>query len=565
MGFLSGIRTASAVTLGRQPDLPMPSRAQMAAGALERVSRSIDAGFAYTGGSYGTEGTWGWIRKHLMKKDSARQSIMRDINFLIGESRWLSKYHPIVRNLVTVLVNWTVGTGFNHKWQLPKGWSKARKLAFDMAMKQWLETSQIDANRRYNVWQLDALIQRTIDVSGSIVVLHRKVRLSDMKDMGLRIPLQVETYEPDMIYNGPAPRDLRRGEEFLNGYALKNGKTPVALYLWSVHPGEGTGVPLRCDIYDSEGEEQVFHLFGPDRPGSLTGMPRAVSIVERAHNMADFISSFLDRMREDAKITRYIKMGANVVARPNLFDSGGAEGSANGYTQNGVETPGGGPTMAWTQAQEIGRQIGESLLDNNTVPMLPEGWDVKDGQMTPAQNFSDFYKELRRELATGMGVPYNVGANDAKGGSFSADKILLAGFKIECRQRQGYLVSGWREPLWRSAIRAAAAAGLSTTLDIPCQHRPDPFEMIEPAKEIAALIDKLNAGLVPWDDVVSELGGDPEETFERIVTWAERWAEAGYPLAPGLYKSQGGVGGQAAQPEDDAAADDAAAGDEEDA
>lgn len=544
-----GLMNGFARAMGFSPRSDTPeeaqARGQRVAEALQRVNASIDMGGPGFGG-YGYLPPQNLMSKLFSKRESARRALMRDLGYLMSEARWLAKYHPIVRQAIRIREYWTVGSGLNHKFRYPKrGWTIKQKAAFeDAVVKGFLESPAMDKNRKCNAWMLDGLIQRTIDVSGSIVIVHRKIKIAEMRRRGLKIPLMVEQYEPDMIWLGTPPRgELRNGETFRDGYAFDANDDPVALFLCSKHPSEGAGVPVRMDLYDREGNQQVFHLFDPDRAGHLHGTPIAVSVVEIASDGADWWKSRTDRAREEAKVTRYVKMGADVGAPvTKLFSQRYDDaGEPIPLERSDEETP--AVNMTWDEAEGVASNIAASLfgnVDNNSVPFMPNDWSIEAGQLSPSSDFGTYWKEIVRMIASGMDVPNSLAANDTSGGSFSADKIGLTNLKIGSRKRQLYLAYAWRAPLYAAAMRAAMAIALIPNDEVQWDTKADPFPVIEPEREANAAVTLMDAGLETWEDIVTERGHDPDEQFEKIKRQIERFAEIGVDMRPGSIKAKGG-------------------------
>ena len=55
--------------------------------------------------------------------------------------------------------------------------------------------------------------------------------------------------------------------------------------------------------------------------------------------------------------------------------------------------------------------------------------------------------------------------------------------------------------------------------------------MIDPTKETQGLSEKVRNGFVTWDDVIRQLGGDPDSVAERIKANNELFDKYGFVLA----------------------------------
>ena len=179
----------------------------------------------------------------------------------------------------------------------------------------------------------------------------------------------------------------------------------------------------------------------------------------------------------------------------------------------------------------------EGGLEPGTLKILAPGQDVRfsDPAKVGAEVVS-FLTITAREIAAGLGVPYEALTGDLSGVNYSSIRAGLVAFRRRAEALQHHvLVFQFCRPIWR---RFVAAEVLSGRLAAPgFTHDPEPFlaarwitprtEWVDPAKDVGAEIAAIGAGLMSRREAVAARGYDLEALDAEIVADTARAAALG--------------------------------------
>ena len=380
---------------------------------------------------------------------------------------------PLAKRAESVIAANVVGMGITAKVE---GGTKGQAADLDAIVSQHLETTAIDADGRQTLFGLQNLVMKTVVDSGEVLIRRRFRDRSD----GLPLALQLQLLEPDYIDTarvGP----VSGGNQVREGIEYDAIGRRVAYYLFDEHPGSAWR-PLKSHASRRVAATEILHIFWQDRPGQMRGVSWFHAVAMRLQDLAD---------GQDAQLMRQ-KIAA-------CF--------AGFRTMDGADEADGG-------ADEIG-----TTITPGTIRQLKPGENITFASPPKVDGYDDFTRAVLREVASGIGITFEALSGDLSNVNFTSYKAGRIEMDLNIRQWQWLMViPQMMEPIGRWIIQQWAiergirpARGLKLTWTAPV--RP----LIDPAREIGALRDKVRAGFASRQGVVRELGDSPEEIMAEQV------------------------------------------------
>ena len=390
---------------------------------------------------------------------------------------------PFAVRAQQVIANNVVGDGVIPKVE---GTAAVARLGLEL-VERHLDTTAIDADGRQNLYGLQRLIMNTVVESGEALVRRRRRPLTDP----LPLPFQIQVIEPDYIddaHDGP----LASGNVVREGIEYDLIGRRVAYYLFDEHPGglSYRGWGLRAQSRRVPASE-VLHIYRQDRPGQRRGIPWLAAVAVNMQDLAD---------HQDAELMRQ-KIAACFAAfrRP-------PDGVSDDSTQD---------------------TIGGTMRPGAIYNMQP-GEDISFGVPPKTDGFEGFSRVVLRSIASGLGITYEALTNDLSNVNFSSARMG--------RMEMDRNVSSWQwtmmvpqfcVPFGEWFREAWVASGDTRATGITLRWVPPHRMLVDPAREIPALREKVRAGFASRQGVVRELGHDPERLMSEIKQDHEQAKGAG--------------------------------------
>lgn len=434
-------------------------RARAALGILSGRGR------AYEGATVGRR-TDGWRTRGT----SANSEIGPSAQRLRDRARDLVRNNPYAAGAVQSLVTNTIGAGI-----LPKATSKKpaqSKKAMEL-WKKWAETRACDADGRHNIYGLQALANRTIVESGEVLVRRRRRLPSD----GLPIPMQIQVLEPDFLDRTKDGLMIRGGGKIMGGVEYDAIGRRVAYHLYKEHPGETRGFhSLESSRVPAS---EVEHVFRVDRPGQQNGATWLAPLILRLRDLDSYEQADLVRMVTASCFAAIVTGGE------------GPEVGADGKT---VESD-------------------YSKLEPGAIIEIPDGRQVTVANPPSVSGSESFVRGQLRSGARGIGMPYEGFSGDYSHVNFSSAKMSRGEFNRNVDSWQWHMmIPGFCVPVWDWFTEAAVLAG-ELTERVTADHTPPRKEMVDPTRELPAMINAIRGGLMTPSGAIRELGSDPSEHF----------------------------------------------------
>ena len=408
---------------------------------------------------------------------------------LRDRARDLYRNNPWARRAVNAIVDNTVGHGVAAQIAADSRETPDGK-AFSEWWAEWAGTTACDANGQHDLAGLQRLWLRTIAQSGECLIRARLRRSSD----GLPIPLQLQVLEPDHI---DSTTTANAGDDrFVAGVKFNKIGKRLGYQLYKEHPGEASSVSLESVFVPAE---SVAHGYLQERPGQVRGVTWLAAAIIRMRNLDGYEDAELMRQKIASCFAGYIT------------DPDGEIGSGPG-------------------SEEVAPF---DLVEPGTVTTLPPGVSIEFSKPPEVTGYGAFVSQQLRAVAMSLGITYQMLAGDYSDVNFSSGRMghLEAQRTIGVWQRD-VIQNQFCKPVLRWAFQAAMIAGRQNR-PIPVHWIPPRREMIDPAKEIPALVLAIESGLMTWPAAVQSMGYDPEEQLATIAATQEKMKALGIDLGKG--------------------------------
>ncbi|MFC6494793.1 phage portal protein [Ancylobacter dichloromethanicus] len=347
-------------------------------------------------------------------------------------------------------------------------------------------TDEADADGLMDFYGLTALMV------GGMVVDGEALALLIATPAGLRI----RVLDPDQL-DASLTRPLPEGGRIVNGVEFDMFGSRVAYWIVKERPEIGLGLNLQPVRVPAE---DVVHLFRPDFPGQVRGVSWFAPAILRLAEHDEWHGAQLTRQKVGALLAGLI-------------------------TTNDGTAPFGG------EAQ------GEALigsLEPGAMVVLPPGKDVTfSNPPAIAQEANDFGRITLHEIAAALGLPYEVLTGDLASVNYSSIRAGLVEWRrrVEMTQHNVIVFQALR-PIWRrwamiESLQGRLAARPQEML--PVRWITPKQQWVDPAKDVQAEIEAINAGLMSRREAVAARGMDVGALDAEIA--ADKAREASLGLA----------------------------------
>jgi len=409
--------------------------------------------------------TDGWITPSTNADAEIKAALLK----LRDRSRDLVRNNPIAARAVQVITTNTIGTGIMAKHRAE---SRDQELNADLLWRSWAENASVDAAGKHDFYGLQALVMRTVAEAGECLVRRVPAKASD----GLTVPLKLQVLEPDFI-DSAKEQKLSGGGQIVQGVEYDGMGVVVAYWLFTQHPGGGGNPGASVRVPASE----VRHIYRVDRPGQGRGVPWCAPVMIRLKDLDEFMDAQLLKLKTSCAFTAFV---------------------------HDVEAP--------IDATQAAAALGERL-EPGMIEILPPGKDIKFASPPGADGSNEFVVETLRAIAGAYGISYESLTNDYSRVNYSSGRMgwIEMTRNIEAWRWQ-MLIPQFCKPVWSWFAEAAGIAG-SAVDGIRVEWSAPRREMIDPTREIPALVNAARAGLMSISEIHRQSGYDSDSVLEEIA------------------------------------------------
>lgn len=396
-----------------------------------------------------------------------------------SRARYFLANNPWASNGVSALVSGLVGFGIKRASQHPDAGNRA---SIGAAFGTWAKRA--DAESRTDLFGIQASSVRAMIVDGE-AFLHLETRAN-----GLRLRLL-----PAEMVDESDTRDLPNGGYVVAGIEFNAAGQRVAYHVLKARPTEvfaSTYGTIRVPA------EDMLHLMHPLGAGQVRGVSWLAPVLLRL--------SELDQL-EDA-LAVGVKTAAMFAGL--LVDQNGTGEPFDASDESGILTRG---------------------LEPGVLQRLPSGFDIRFSTPQQAQQTAEFVSHQIRAIAAGLGVPAHLVSGDLREANYGSLRAGMVAFRQKLEGIQfGTIIPQLCGPIWERAVSAMILRGdlpaadfeAAAALWLDAEHYPPPMPWIDPAKDVAAIRDALEAGLMSRRQAVAERGFDIETLDSEIAADRER-------------------------------------------
>lgn len=401
--------------------------------------------------------------------DAAAQQRSR----LTGLARDMIRNTPYAARAQQVIANNVVGDGI-----LPRITGVDSDLALRglQVIEDLLDTTAIDFDGRQNLYGLQRLAMNSVVDGGEVLIVHRGDAYGD---------LRVQLLEPDYLDTSRDGLAGQGGGWVQDGIEYAPSGARLGYWLYDQHPGAALYRPNLSLVSRFVPAHRVAHVYRQDRPGQMRGVTWYASIILPLADLGDY---------QDAELMRH-KVAATFA----------------GF-----------------------RRLGDQITDPND-PRKTELVDLRPGLIqdigpdeevtfpTPpvAGDFNPFSQAILRSVAAGLGVTYEALTGDLSNVNFSSARMGRVEMDRNISSWQWTMLvpqmlnplGGWFKAAWAARDRRNFDAIMGARIEWQPPHRV----LVDPTREIPALIEAIRGGLTSRRAVVRSMGFDPERLEDDIA------------------------------------------------
>lgn len=401
----------------------------------------------------------------LSRAGGALRDVMRD----------LVRNNPYAANAIHNLVTHAVGSGIVPRAKDPK----VNKLFAKWAAK-------CDAAGHLDFYGVQALALRGMLESGDGLV---RLRRRSNKD-GLPVPLQLQVLEADHIDTTKTGKI--DGLDVFEGIGRDSEERPVKYWIYNRHPGAPTGSTMESvpvPVAD------IAHCFEKRRVQDR-GEPWGVSAISDLRDLAEYESAEILRKKTEACIV-------GVVTNGDVGDG------ISGITLNEGECAG-----VYNADGEIVEKLAPGAFYH-----ARGGRDIKFTQPAATGSYDAYKVSMLHTIAAGFRIPYSLLSGNLSKVNYSSGKLGLETYKRTIEEIQWkILVPMLLNPIWDWFCEAAYYAGKIRTKTVAVEWSPPRFPSADEAKDVAATVAAIRAGLIdPMDAMTERSGKTPDQVIASYV------------------------------------------------
>ena len=133
-----------------------------------------------------------------------------------------------------------------------------------------------------------------------------------------------------------------------------------------------------------------------------------------------------------------------------------------------------------------------------------------------------------RSIASAIGISTNRLTSNFESANFSSLKAAFLEDTNTYREMQMFLIEGWKDRQYLEWLKQFLLSDLSNlpfskfSKFVMHQFRGRSWETLEPIKDVQAIQLRLQLGITDPITEIEALGGDVDDTLDRIVLWREK-------------------------------------------
>lgn len=417
----------------------------------------------YEGASKGRRGA-GWITG----AGDANAQIKGDLSTLRERSRDLRRNNPYAHKIIEVITNNVVGKGIL---------TDVKPEAVEISWKDWANSTGCDYDGRHNLKGLQRLIMEAVVESGEVLIRKRYVK-------GMKYPLQYQILESDFLDSTFIKSPSKQGNYVIQGIEFDADGKRVGYHVYESHPGsfDRLNNSLKSNFIPAD---EIIHIFRQERPGQVRGVPWMAPSMMRLKDLDDYEDAQLMKQKIAACFTAFV------------HDIDGA--------QEGDDTS----TIDCDEAS----RIQPALIEH-----LPPGKTISFANPPSVENYREFVTSQLRAISAGVGISYESFSGDLSEVNFSSARMgwLEMGRNIDS-WREAMMINHFLKVVIDDFKLMMQLLGKKVPETATFNHIPPRRELIDPSKEVDAMLKLVRAGFESRSAVIASLGRDPDDVYKALA------------------------------------------------
>lgn len=346
----------------------------------------------------------------------------------------------------------------------------------------------VSADEQMNEREFDEAILRCLLVDGEVFI--RKIKDSKSK-YGVRWKI-IDALDVDTLYNV----EYGKGARVCMGIKVDENLKPISYFIRKNR---------NLDYYTSGEREEVpaseiVHIYKRQFAEQIRGYTPLAPVLVKMASLSAYNDAELN-----AAILESFMMG--------MYEKTGNGDAYSQYDDGEIDNDGNIATE----------------LETNTFRFCPEGYSFKQIQSNhPHNGFSEFVKATMRSIASAIGISTNRLTSNFESANFSSLKAAFLEDTNTYREMQMFLIEGWKDRQYLEWLKQFLLSDLSNlpfskfSKFVMHQFRGRSWETLEPIKDVQAIQLRLQLGITDPITEIEALGGDVDDTLDRIVLWREK-------------------------------------------
>lgn len=449
--------------------------------ALKRM-RTIEAIRRYEGAG----GGYRWDGFNASEASTNfNNEVFRDIASLKKRSRHLYQNDPYSKRIPHLIANNVVGSGIVATVKTSNG-TNARTADLQAKWESFATNKNIDFNERNDFYSLTHLCLRSVVVDGEVFVVRRRVP-TKYNEYGI----QIQVLESDFLDTTKYQSNLPNGEGYIwYGVQFNKFDKVEGYWLYDKHPNEADA---KSNFFK---KEDVCHVFLTERPGQLRGVPWSASTLLKQRDLGDYEDAELYGKKATATITAIVTNTS-----PDSITNDGTKPADDRFDSF---TPG-------------------------TVNYMKPGESIQFPQLPQNYQYPAYISTQYRAIAAGIGVTYETLTGDLSNVNFSSGRMgwIEMHRNIEVWQWQ-LIIPQFCDVVFNWFVdQLKMLVVIPSTTAVTVGWTPPRREMIDPLKEINAIIKQLRSSLISFPEAVKQLGYDPKEIVSENALYKKLFEDNG--------------------------------------
>ena len=386
---------------------------------------------------------------------------------LRGFSRDLTKNNPYARRAISVRSSNTIGTGIKPAFR-GKGAETAKK-----EWLKWAGSAKCDFYGNMNFYGLQKLGFRTMSESGDMLILRR---WNENSSVGFDLQL----LEADFL-DETLTRPTETGGWVMQGVQFDAEGRKEGYWIHMKHPND-----VNSDSQTSQfvPAKDMIHAFEVIRPGQVRGIPAGVASFIRLKDFDEFQDAELYKQKVASLFVMVIKQGS---AMPGMASA------TIGKDYNPIDK-----------------------MEPGMIETLPAGYEANFSQPPNVSGSNEYNSTILHSIAAGYDIPYEDLTGDYSKVTFSSARMSATRFADT--------IEGWQDNIMISMVCDRVhewfIEGLAFKKGIfidPVTSWTTPRRaLVDPLKEVNAMVKLIDSRLVSRQESIRQLGGDPDDVNAEI-------------------------------------------------